>query len=316
MGKNKARPKDYAPYLEFSLRRDVEGGKLRSPGEFRGKLDAQTRRECLVLVHGFNNSDSGAAEAYLAFRKSETEIFGPADPAVFDARFGDAFWPGDADWSFFDRLDFLVYPGAVHTSVKAAPELAALLWRMPNLERVDFIAHSLGCRVVLETLLLLRQRTLPMIGRVVLMAAAVPAEMLEYRGRFYNLLMELWAEGMPVLVLHSKKDKVLHFAFPPGQSLAGGREASDRALGRVGPTPLMPGKEQTLTGIPIDGADHSDYWGNGDKGPSSQATRAAGTFLRLGDLGREVGARRETIERASLPDARELGVSRELAEVG
>jgi len=78
----------------------------------------------------------------------------------------------------------------------------------------------------------------------------------------------------------------------------------------------MPGKEQTLTGIPIEGADHSDYWGNGDKAPSSQATRAAGTFLKLGDLGREIGGRRETIDPASLPDARELGMWRELAAAG
>ena len=58
---------------------------------------------------------------------------------------------------------------------------------MPSLERVDFIGHSLGCRVALETLLLLRTRSLPIVGRVVLMAAAVPSEMLESAGKFYGL---------------------------------------------------------------------------------------------------------------------------------
>ena len=316
MGKNKKRPPGYAPYLEFYLRRDLEGGKLRVPGELRGRPDAQARRECLVLVHGFNNSDSGAGDAYLAFRNSETRIFNPTDASVFERSFGDTFWPGDADWSFFDKLDFLVYPAAVHTAVKAANQLAALLTRMPNLERVDFIAHSLGCRVALETLLLLRKRALPMIGRVVLMAAAVPSEMLERRGKFFDLLMELAAEGIEIRVLHSINDKVLHFAFPPGQSLAGAGEASGRALGRIGPIATMPGYKATLNGVVIGGADHSDYWGDGAKGPSEQATRDAGTFLKLGDLGRDIGTNREEIEPASLAAPRDVGVFRELAAAG
>src|SRR5687767_48640 len=225
MGKNNDRQGAYRPQLQFKLRRDKEGGTLLSPGQTLGTVDAQGRRECLVLVHGFNNSDGGAAAAYFAFRNAEKGIFNPGDPDVFERRFGDTFWPGDADWSFFDKLDFLIYPKAVHTAVHAAAELDRLLAKMPNLERVDFIGHSLGCRVILETLVLLRRRTLPMIGRVLLMAAAVPAEMLERGGRFFNLMMELWVEGIEVRVLHSTADKTLHFAFPPGQSLAGGREA-------------------------------------------------------------------------------------------
>ena len=316
MGKNKARPGDYRPELQFKLRQDREGGKLLSPGQMLGTVDAQGRRECLVLVHGFNNSDGGAAAAYFAFRKAEKGIFNPVDPGVFERRFGDAFWPGDADWSFFDKLDFLVYPKAVHTAVKAAKELDMLLAKMPNLERVDFIGHSLGCRVILETLVLLRKRTLPMIGRVVLMAAAVPAEMLERGGRFFDLLMELWAEGIEIRVLYSKADKTLHFAFPPGQSLAGRKEASGRALGRDGPTVMMPGWEKTLTGEPVEGADHSDYWGDGKPAPSAKATRKAGTFLRLGDLGRELGRSRDTVQPASQGESRDVGVDRELSEAG
>src|SRR4051812_33985982 len=143
MGKNKKRPCGYSPALEFYLRREREGGKLLDPGVFRGDLDALARRTCLVLVHGFNNSDSGAADAYFAFRNREHALFATVDPAAFEALFGDTFWPGDADWSFFDRLDFLIYPAAVKTSIKAAADLDAMLAKMPNLERVDFIAHSL-----------------------------------------------------------------------------------------------------------------------------------------------------------------------------
>ena len=217
MGRNRTRPADYAPLLQFYLRAKPEGGKLLVPGELRALLDARARRECLVLVHGFNNTDSEAADAYSGFRTRQKEIFGAADVSGFDRRFGDTYWPGDADWwSFFDKVDFLIYPASVHTAVNAAKELAELLWEMPNLQRVDFIGHSLGCRVTLETLLLLRTRTLPMIGRVVLMAAAVPSEMLERDGRFYDLLTELAAEGTDIRVLHSKQDTVLPLRISAG----------------------------------------------------------------------------------------------------
>jgi pimeloyl-ACP methyl ester carboxylesterase len=317
MGRNKQRPPQYAPLLQFYLRAKPEGGKLLDPGNLQALPDAKARRECLVLVHGFNNTDSDAAEAYFGFRARQKAIFGTPDVAAFDRRFGDTYWPGDADWwSFFDKVDFLIYPNAVHTAVKAARELADLIWQMPNLQRVDFIAHSLGCRVVLETLLLLRARTLPMVGRLVLMAAAVPSEMLERNGRFYDLLTELAAEGTDVRVLHSMQDPVLHYAFPPGQSLAGGKEASGRALGRFGPSPAMPGFPSTLTAKEIAGASHSDYWGSSNSPPSRVATEDAGRFLSLGDIGRDVGAVRDVGVPASAQVPRDLGVSREVGEGG
>lgn len=275
----------YHPLLELDLRRKAEGGALRRPGEFRGALDARARRECLVLIHGFNNSRGEAAQAYLRFRTAATHHFEPADAYSFDRYFGDTFWPGDADyWSVFDYADFLVYPSAVNTAVQAAREVADLLWQLPNLQRVDFIAHSLGCRVTLETLLLLRERVVPMVGRVCLMAAAVPAEMLEPGGRFYDMLTVLAVEGTQFRVLHSTHDTVLHYAFGPGQALAGRGEASTRALGRRGPSPLMPGFGATLTQFQVPRAGHGDYWGDLSKVSSKAATKDAGTFLKLGDI--------------------------------
>jgi len=313
MGKNTKRPCGYSPWLELYLRRDKEGGKLLDPAVFHGLLpDALARRTCLVLIHGFNNSDSGAATAYFAFRKRERALFNTVDPDAFEAQFGDTFWPGDAQWGFFDKLDFLIYPTAVHTAVDAAKDLDALLAKLPNLERVDFIAHSLGARVVLETLVLLRKRSLPKIGRVVLMAPAVPSEMLEPGGKFFDLLMQLWAEGIEVRVLHSLDDKVLHWAFPPGQSLAGKAEASERALGRYGPSVMMPGWSKTLKGITITGADHGDYWGDGAAGPSLQSTTEAGNFLRLGDVRREVSPARALSTPVALPVPRSLVDGRSL----
>src|SRR6195256_5997110 len=102
MGRNKQRPALYAPLLQFYLRAKPEGGKLLDPGNLKALPDAKARRECLVLVHGFNNTDSDAAEAYFGFRTRQKEIFATPDVATFERRFGDTYWPGDADWwSFF-----------------------------------------------------------------------------------------------------------------------------------------------------------------------------------------------------------------------
>ena len=99
MGRNGKRPPEYVPLLQFNLRSKLEGGKLREPGELKAALDAKTRKECLVLVHGFNNTDSEAAVAYLGFRTRQKEIFSTPDFSGFERRFGDTFWPGDADWT-------------------------------------------------------------------------------------------------------------------------------------------------------------------------------------------------------------------------
>jgi hypothetical protein len=155
-----------------------------------------------------------------------------------------------------------------------------------------------------------------MIGRVVLMAAAVPSEMLENDGKFYDLLTKVAAEGTPIRVLHSMEDWVLHRTFPPGQKLAGGNEASSRALGRFGPSPWMPGFRSTLTERQIGGALHGDYWGHSNTSPSRVATEDAGRFLALGDIGRDVGLARDVGVPAIPQSSRDLGVIRDFGDSG
>lgn len=294
MGKDKDVPEGYTPLLELDLRRKREGGRVRVPGEFRGAADAIARREALVLVHGYNNTYGQAAEAYFAFRTRQSRTYSPRDPLTFDRYFADTFWPGDANWwPGFDKLDFAVYPLAVSKAREAARELAALLGRLPNLLRVDFIGHSLGCRVVLETLFILAERGAPRIGRVCLMAAAVPLEMLEPPdGRFHELLYRLAAARTQIYVMHSKSDPVLHFAFPVGQAAAGLKEASKRALGRHGPTVTIPGFGASVRGDAIPNAKHGDYWGHSDAPATTEAAAHAGRFLALGELPRQMPAKR------------------------
>lgn len=309
MGKEGTRPPAYSPSLELYLRTAAEGGSLRVPAVLRGKPDAVNRESCVVLVHGFNNTDSEAATAYFAFRTRETGISDPMPP--LDARFGDAFWPGDAHWwGWLDRADALVYPLSVSTARRAATEIARLLWQMPRLREVNFVAHSLGCRIVLETLLLLGQRVLPRVRRVCLMAAAVPSEMLEPGGRFFDLLRRMQGARTQLYVLHSMQDSVLHLAFPLGQRLAGAGEASSRALGRFGPSAMMPGYGDTVLGAEVQGAGHSHYWGHLDTSASRKANELVGIFLELGARARSVGTLRES------PSARRLGTTRDRFERG
>lgn len=294
MGRNTRLPEGYAPLLEFYLRKQAEGGSVRRPGDLRGSLDSVARRTCLVLVHGFNNTESDAATAYLGFRNRQIELYPEQLEKTIENYFGDAFWPGDADWWWiFDKADFLVYPVSVHMALKAGGELYAMLQRMPNLQELDIIAHSLGCRVALEALLLLRKRGLPRVRSICLMAAAVPAEMLEPSGRFHELLVQLGSEGTRIEVLHSDSDTVLHYAFPPGQAAAGVGEGSLRALGRVGVTTIMPWAGSSLNGESVPGAKHGDYWGHSGTEPSKAATKAAGKFLGLGATARELGMARK-----------------------
>ncbi len=293
----KWQPPGYTPGLRVWLRAELEGGGLLSPPGIHPAHDA--RRECLLLVHGFNNHAGEAASAYLGFRERQYASFPHLERPCLEERFGDVFWPGDADWPWLlDRLDFLVYPAAVGTARQGAALVAGAVLSLPNLERASFIGHSLGCRLVLETLEILVARGRPVIDRVCLMAAAVPREMLEPGGRFEQLLAALAASGARIRVLHSPKDKVLRAAFPPGQALAG--EPSMHALGLGGPSHETVGGASLVSAHQVRSAGHGDYWGHNGRG---EAAADAGAFLGLGAPLREIAAR-------PCAEARALGVRR------
>lgn len=290
MARLNARPKDYEPQLELSLRREKEGGKLRDPAAMSAVRGAELRRECLVLVHGFNNNDGEAAHAYVGFRKTQDELFADISGDMLEKRLADVFWPGDGDFGVADLADAAVYPWVLDTATDAGRVLAeALRQKMPQLHAVDFIGHSLGCRVVLSAIGHLLDAGRPLVRRVCLMAAAVPCEAVEPGGAFHATLTRLQAAGGRVHVLHSKDDRVLRFAFPPGQLVGG--EPSIRALGRVGPPPAMPGWAANVTEAQIAGADHSHYWGHIWSAAVPGAAKQAGVFLKIGSLAREIAPR-------------------------
>ena len=270
--------RSYEPLLRIDQRRHDEGGAVRTPALPRWRDPpgtAQQQRELVVLVHGFNNDRAEAAEAYAGLRERQRALLGEAYFAAFDAALGDEFWPGDADWGPFDFADFLVYPQAVGVARdQVAAPLADYLRTRHDVQVVHFLAHSLGCRVVLEALAeLAGNGGGPPVGKVCLMAAAVPVAMLCPGGRLERAL----ARAREVLVLYSPDDLVLAAAFPPGQTLAGtGEGFFPEAVGHAGSVPALVQRQQIVD------AGHGHYWGHDDKPAARQAAEAVRAFLGFG----------------------------------
>jgi pimeloyl-ACP methyl ester carboxylesterase len=189
---------------------------------------------------------------------------------------------------------------AVHTAQEAAERLAFFLSGLTQVHTINFIGHSLGCRVVLETIraLLLSGGQEERIGKVCLMAAAVPIFMLMEDAR----LDRAGFAPKRILNLFSRSDRVLQLAFPPGQTAAGPREEGvfPRALGRHG---LV---HPRITNKPIYKASHGHYWGHAGKDGSDEQSRAILANKHISELfgwarnqGRSIDSRQIAYERTT-----------------
>ncbi|HEU5138105.1 MAG TPA: alpha/beta hydrolase [Steroidobacteraceae bacterium] len=278
-------PEAYRPGLILQLRERPEGGGLLAEVLQVPLSDLAPRTDMIVLVHGFNNHYGEAATAYFGFRSRQRER-DPACANSLESKLGDAFWPGDAAWGIADKADFLVYSSAVGTAIEAAEILASHLAQMPTLRRVNFLGHSLGCRVVLETVRLLASNHGPHVGNVCLMAAAVPLFKV-VRGGELEAAMD---HADQVLILYSEADTVLKWAFPAGQTLARGDEGfCPRALGRREPPPTIAGR--STKSKQVNGARHGDYWGHSETVPARSSIAFVSEFFSLGALSRSVDSR-------------------------
>jgi pimeloyl-ACP methyl ester carboxylesterase len=248
----------YSPHLTVSARAVPEGGPVRNGLLLQPDPSLPTQRELLVLVHGFNNNLQEAQEAYAAFRDGQRSQLSPSDVSRLSDQLADCFWPGDADLPGpLDFLDFLVYPFAIPKGMATSRLLADYLMARPDAETVHFVGHSMGCRVILETIqhMLAAGPRGKKVGRVCLMAAAVPTFKVCPGGELYGAFIA--AERMRVL--YSPDDKVLSFAFPLGQTAARGDEGFlPTAVGHGGDIPSHP---PAAVAQRIEGAGHGDYWG-------------------------------------------------------
>lgn len=270
---------DYAAGLVLNMREVDEGGPVLSPCSADWRAGQSRRQtELLVLVHGFNNHRREAQDAYLGFRALQKQRLDAAYTSGFEDMLGDGFWPGDANFTGpLDLVDFLVYPATVARAKQTAVVLAGYLaTQRADVVSLSFVGHSMGCRVILETIKLLlpvpgyRDR----IAKVCLMAAAVPTRAVFPGGDLADAL----GAARQVEVLHSSDDLVLNLAFPIGQTLAGDGFFPE-AIGRHGNIPASPGHVDRHR---VADAGHSDYWGWNGSAASAAAADLVSQLLAVG----------------------------------
>jgi pimeloyl-ACP methyl ester carboxylesterase len=266
-------PETIAGLPRISLRSLPAGGAvLRDPRLTPADLLLEAD-ELLLLVHGFNNSEG---VAFASYRDFMTNI-GPA----WAAQSAGVFWPGDgrtedmlarAGWRSV-LLSAASYPYQPQRAVEAAGYLAdivsrACVFRAKVAARrgrrsaelvINVVGHSMGCRLALELLRLLRSALTAgarlRVRHVALMAAAVPAYHVAKRGELEQAL----TTAELTTVYWSRRDQVLRFLFPLGQALErpfprGWWPQQRRALGRVGAT-----GSARLRSVEV-ALGHSGYW--------------------------------------------------------
>jgi len=226
----------------------------------------------LILVHGYDNSLKDAADSYNSFITDLLAKF-----PTYIGQIAEFYWPGDSPIRI---ISVVSYPCQIQPAIESAQRLSAYLWNFKGARNgpmeVSFIGHSLGCRVVLELLALWTVGMPPNVrlGTVVLMAAAVMVKHVDQGGQLRAAATLTDDE----LVLCSKGDPVLHWAFPLGETAA--REGFfPTAVGRFG------GPNQTWrASLPMFDSGkpytHGSYW-PGDESANAVAVALGGAPPRL-----------------------------------
>jgi hypothetical protein len=253
----------------LSFREKNRGGPV-VPGGLRGgaglgdRAALEVEASVVVLLHGFNVNFRDGRNGLLRLAGL---LSASQDAGIVAVTWPGDHWTGPLSYSFEGR-------DADDTAFELTRYLDDVL--RPD-ATLSFVAHSLGCRVTMETVKRLRPLGRS-IGQVCLMAPAIDDDSLagpaEYR-----------AETLDVdrlAVMSSRKDSVLKFAYPPGdllQSFLFRDDSGDYALGYHGPRPHRNhGVPQTVLDLRIP---KNKKVGHGDYVPAASPNdrqRAAAAF--------------------------------------
>ncbi len=252
------------PAVMVELHGVRDGFDWNAPGSLRRRLadggarylDWETVRQRLAdrsvcfVVHGFNVNRDRGYPGYGAMAQQLSGL-GPLLPGL-PARLGaiaecdlviPVLWPGD--W----HLPGVNYPFEMGDVYKTGEQFAVFLVSdAARLSSVSFASHSLGARVVLETmsraLAHRRADAAPRFDAAILMAAAADEDILD-DPRYARAVQALGR----IIVVSSAKDSVLGDIFPTGDAVEAAlwsqEKASKRALGFFGPKALKPGSAAT-----------------------------------------------------------------------
>lgn len=243
----------------LTLREQNRGGGPIDVGE-RTRFATKPRERRILLVHGYNVSRHQAEESFEEFEKKLQDV---APYLAEDCCW--VFWPGDAPVPY---IRVLAYYRKLKNAKACAFEFAEYLKELsqPSGEppHVVIIGHSLGCRLILETLAIIAQQKPPDFNlkmEIILMAAAVPITLLFEGGR----LREAAFQSTRRFALFSPDDSVLSNFFAIGQWFG---KVFDQHSGKDETTPPL--EAVGLFGLPSIGVwtnkqrafyyDHGDYW--------------------------------------------------------
>lgn len=215
--------------MDFISARTADAG-----GGVSGQIDstgfAIRASRLIILIHGYNVNRSNGEKGFDAFG-SLLQNRGLSELSVLGQVIG-FLWPGDVDIKFIAGL---FYPAKMQAARDSASRLMQFLLRLrgPNGTpiQVILVAHSLGNRVSLEMItdvLAQPDRSWGRMEGFCLLAAAVTVGMVDSGGRLASAARSLRTRAM-----FSESDKVLHWAFPPGETAAGDG-FFPQAVGRFG----------------------------------------------------------------------------------
>lgn len=236
--------------MDISIRRDSWGGRLRA--KVLASHDTNPNRSrLLLLVHGFNVTEDSADSTYAKFESAVLKL-----APTLSKDIGRIFWPGDE--RIYQLFSPLWFPSKISIAVQGAVPLAR--WISQACTQTDgtpipltIFAHSLGCRLVLETLFQLTK--LEPKGRkvtAVLMAAAVPENYIRSEQSFQRV-KDFYPD---VSILFSSEDSVLKHAFPIGSAISEPKYGLyPQAVGLRGRPPVGFRSRSEMYGF-----GHGSYW--------------------------------------------------------
>jgi len=200
-------------------------------------------RDVLLITHGFNVNQADGLQTLSHW--AGLLSLGNAVPIGI-------LWPGDSRW-----IHVVDYPIEGNDAIAAGKLLAAFLNKnFTSALSLSFVSHSLGARVVLQTIGGLNRPA----RRLLLMAGAIDNTCLG------NEYVKAAQDVGTISLLASRSDNVLRWAFPSGNFVSGifthGTPYVHEAIGREGPSKDLapPSNLHADWQIPDGwGFDHGDY---------------------------------------------------------